>query len=47
MRMEEGAMSKEEKDNRFIELVRALRSLPKGKFEGMSAPQIAHFIRTH
>ncbi|HLC74844.1 MAG TPA: hypothetical protein VJH88_03230 [Candidatus Nanoarchaeia archaeon] len=34
-----------DKDKKFIELVKKLRSLPKGKFEGMTAVEIVHFIR--
>lgn len=44
--MEAKKLTKEQKDKEFVELVRTLRSLPKGKFEGMSASEIVHFIRT-
>ena len=36
-----------DRDKKFMELVKKLRSLPKGKFEGMSAVEIMHSIRDH
>jgi len=36
-----------DKDKKFMELSKKLRSLPMGKFEGMSAVEIVRFIRNH
>ena len=37
----------EDRNKKFMELVKKLRASPKGIFEGMSAVEIVHFIRNH